>query len=77
METKSLNLGALVDLLNGKKTYLAAALISAVTFFFPPAAELVQAYPDVAPAVIAILLAGLRAAASKPGPLAKTAKPAK
>lgn len=57
----------LLEVLNGKKTYLAGLLVSAVTYLWPPAADLVREYPDLAPSVIALLLAGLRAVSTKPG----------
>ncbi len=67
-------LKGLLVLLDGKKTYLAGALVSAATYFFPPAQDLFRQYPDIAPTVVTLLLVGLRAVSNKPGLLAR--KPA-
>ena len=65
---------AMLALLDGKKTYLAGLLVSSVTYLWPPATDLVRNNPELAPAVISLLMAALRSVATKPGVVAQISK---
>lgn len=65
---------ALLAFLDGKKTNVAGTLITAAVWLYPPARQVFHEYPDLAPTVVALLMMGLRAVATKPGVIAQVSK---